>query len=89
MTQSWLPVGTGIPCFSRHLPVRAFFPMTFELLEVSLIVSIALRNFGRYTRACIVYLVLNIISKSVKVGAKGIFPIYWNNFGKTKPVKYM
>ena len=56
--------------------------MTFALLEVSLVVSITLRNFGRYTRACIVYLVLNNIGKSVKVGAKGIFPIYWNTFGK-------
>ena len=37
MTQSWLPVG----CSSGHLPVGAFFPMTFMLLEVSLIISIA------------------------------------------------
>ena len=45
--------------------------------------------FGSYTRAYIVYLVLNIRSKSVRVGAKDIFPISRNTFDKIKPVKYM
>ena len=62
----------------------------FALLEVSLIVSIAFgMNNGSYTKAYIVYLVLNISSKSVRVGAKDIFTISWNTFDKTKPVKYM
>ena len=90
MTQSWLLVGADISCSSQHFPVRAFFPVIFALLEVLLIVSIAFgRQLGSYTRAYIVYLILNISSKSVRVGAKDIFPISRNTFDKTKPVEYM
>ena len=44
-------------------------------------------NFRSYTWALIVYLVWNISRKSVRVGAKDIFPISRNTFDKTKPVK--
>ena len=32
MTQSWLLVEADMSCSSQHLPVRAFFSMTFVLI---------------------------------------------------------
>ena len=61
MTQSRLLVGADIPYSNQHLPVGAYFSLTFAPLEVSLVASIAFSmQFKGYTRAFIVYLVLNI-----------------------------
>ena len=81
MTQSWLLVGADISCSSQHLPIRAFFPITFALFEVSLIVSIAFgRQLWKLYKGLHCLFGLNISSKSVRLSAKDIFPISRNTF---------
>ena len=74
MTQSWLPLGADIPCSDCSFLFNKYFNksgMHFWKLHKGLR---CLSGF-KYQQ------------KSVRVGAKDIFPVSRNTFDKTTPIK--